>query len=147
MWTHLSWCFSKATCNSGGLPGTPELPQQFQPGLTTIHARYQPLTLVHSQQSWLSQNRRTHATPVDDMPWAPDSWKEGKLHYQACRKPFYVKSLLHTERYSRSAHTQETNRELGKIRPQNMSQAKEQDKILEKEARKMELSNPTRSPL
>lgn len=49
-----------------GLPGTPEPPQPFQPGLTTIHARYQPLTLVHPQQSRLSQNRRTHATPIDE---------------------------------------------------------------------------------
>lgn len=32
------------------------------------------------------------------------------------------------------------------MRLQNMSQAREQDKILEKEARKMELSIPTRVP-
>lgn len=41
------------------------------------------------------------------QPWT--SCNQGKLHYRACRKPFYVKSPLHTERYSISVHTQETN--------------------------------------
>ena len=76
------------TPNSGGLLGTPELPQQLQPDLIAIRARGQPLTLVHPQQSWPSQNGRAHAAHTENTPGAPGFCNQGALPFWAPRTPF-----------------------------------------------------------